>query len=73
MSKYDRRGHENRESFVKGSNVTEEAAVGDPPDKNRSLSRRHHPQKSPFSSAAQECDMAVTPENFDKGKGHQPR
>jgi len=80
MSKYDRRGHGVRESFVEENNITREARKGGNTsnrtrdEKGTKLgAREFSPQRTPFSNAAQECDMATTPENYYRRPGMQPR
>jgi len=86
QAKVDQRHQSNandaRIDFIRGSNVSKEAsAIADDPmgggtgdaSSGRSPSRRHSPQKSPFSSAAQACDMGVTATNYNTGRGRQPR
>jgi hypothetical protein len=77
----DMTGRPNRMDYTSKSNVVPEARALDhanehmgPTEAGATSSKRtFNPQKSPFSSAARECDLATTPENYYDRKGMQPR
>jgi hypothetical protein len=77
----DMTGRTSRMDYTSKSNVVPEARAIDhagermgPTTEGATSDRRNSsPQRSPFSSASQPCDKAVTPESYGRARGMQPR